>query len=188
MSEVTPELQAKFTNELLNEFAAALDKALRENLSRISPKVPSQTIRAIRFSIMEASASDISAQLTLTFQDSGRISEMKVIERSKMVPIEVIKDWVQRNRKEFTRVPGYQERPRHLNEAKQIERIAWSIAINRKGREQRRGKAKRERTWLNPTFYGFLGRLIGDFQERQGDLLRQMIRDGLSPLSEPQKL
>lgn len=186
--EVTPELQAKFTNELLHEFAQALDVALRARLSEIAPKVPQETIQLLRYEIMEASASDISGKMQLILQDSGRLSEMKTINRQGMVPIEIIKDWVKRNRSKFNRVPGYEGQPQRLSEAKQIERIAWAVAIKQRGIKVRRGRQKRERTWLNPTFYGFVNRLIGDFQTRQAELLQRMIREGLEGLEEKQLL
>lgn len=186
--EITPELQAKFTNELLQEFAEALDTALRARLSDIAPKVPQETIQLLRYEIMEASATDISAKMQLILQDSGRLSEMKQINRKGMVPIEIIKDWVKRNRSKFKRVPGYEGQPQRLSEAKQVERIAWAVAINQRGVKIRRGKKKRERTWVNPTFYGFVNRLIGDFQTRQAEVLQRLIQEGLEGLEEKQLL
>ena len=186
--EVTPDLQAKVTNELLQEFSQALEVALRGRLSEVAPLVPRETIQLISFEIMEASASDISAKFQLMLQDSGRISEMKTVNRKSMVPLEVIKDWVKRNRSKFKRVPGYRAAPQKLSEEKQIERIAWAVALNQRGVITRRGRKKRERTWLNPTFYGFVNRLIGDFQTRQADLLQRLIKEGLEGLEGPQVL
>ena len=187
--EISPQAQAEFTNRLLHEFGAVLYSALKQNLRAISPRVPEETIRNLQYQIIEANAQDISAAFELSFQDSGRISEMRKIYQGKMVPLDVIREWVKKNRDQFSRVSGYQNQPQRLSEAKQIERIAWSIAINRKGREIRlRGRKKKQRTWLNPTFYGFANRLIGEFQTKQGDFLRQILAQGLDPLTQPQQL
>lgn len=178
--EFPPELQTKFTNELLTEFAQNLDKALRQRLLAIRPKVPSQTIQALRYEIMEAKAGEISAQYRLIFQDSGRHSEMKQLNYNKQLPVDVIMDWVERNKAKFQTVSGYQERPRRLSENQQIKRIAWAIVRSRSRTIIRRGRKKKARTWLNPTFYGFFNKLVEEFITKQADYLQNALASGFN--------
>lgn len=173
-----PELQAQFTNELLEDFAVQLDKALRERLLAIQPRVPSQTIQALRYEIMRARASDISAGFKLYFQDSGRISEMRRVNYTKQRPVEVIADWVKRNRAQFKQVPGSTDGGGGLSENERVNRIAWAIVRSQSRQVIRRGRRKKERTWLNPTFYGFFNRLVGDFILKQGEYFQNVIRSG----------
>ena len=99
--EYTPELQAEFTNEVLTQFAEGLDQVLRDRLNAISPKVPQSTIQNLRYQIMEANASNISAQYKLYFQDSGRQSEMKRLQKASEYVQAHWKGFMQRNDKQM---------------------------------------------------------------------------------------
>lgn len=183
MAEFTPELQARFTNEMLNEFGRGLDQVLRARLAAISGNVPSQTVQLIRYQIMEASASDISAKYELYLQDSGRISEMRNINQKKRVPVEEIIAWIENGRRNIIRnVPGYQRIDNQLSERKQIERVAWAIARSKIGQQRRRGAKLKGRQWLNKNIYGWYGRLVQDFIRKQPEYLEQMIKSLVEPL------
>lgn len=177
--EFPPELQAKFTNELLDAFAVNLDKALRERLAQIRPRVPSQTISNLRYEIIRAKASDISAAFKLYFQDSGRISEMRNVSYTKQRPVDVIADWVKKNRSQFNKVPGYTNGAPKLTEQQRVNRIAWAIVRSQSKNVIRRGRKKKERTWINPTFYGFFNRLVGDFITEQGEYFQNVIKSSM---------
>ena len=179
-----PELQSAFTNDLLQSFAIQLDKALRERLRAISPKVPSQTIQALTYRILKAKAGDISAKFEMSFQDSGRISEMKQIEYKGLRPIDALEEWVKKNRASFTRIPGYKDQAPGLTEQQKVRRIASAIAFSQAKVVIRRGRDKKERTWLNPTFYGFFNRLVGDFITEQAEYFQNVIRSSIDGAQE----
>lgn len=182
--EFPPELQAQFTNELLEAFAVNLDKALRERLAKISPRVPGQTIRNLRYEIIKAKGAEITAGFKLHFQDSGRISEMRNVTYTKQRPVDVIADWVKKNRSQFPKVPGYTDGAPKLTEQQKVSRIAWAIVRSQSKTVIRRGRKKKERTWLNPTFYGFFNRLVGDFITEQGEYFQNAIRSGMEGAKE----
>jgi len=179
MTEFTPDLQAKFTNQMLYEFATNLDRVLRDRLRSIAGKVPNVTLSLLRFEIMEANADDISAHYELFFQDSGRISEMKKINPGKVLPSDVILDWIKRGRQGlFRKTPGYTQQPGKLSEAKKMERIAYAIARTKSKGTRRSGKKKIERQWINKSFYGFYNRLVTEFITKQAEFLQGAIAQG----------
>ena len=148
-TSITPQIQADFTNEVLQQFAQGLDKVLRERLRAISGKAPHQTIQNLRYHIIQANASNISAQWHLYFQDSGRHSEMKKLKGGKILPVAAILDWIKRGReKDFRLVPGYTHESR-LSKAKQLQRIAWAIAITKAKGTIRKARERKERAWVN---------------------------------------
>ena len=175
--EITPELQAAFTNKLLRDFAKGLDQVLKGRLQAIGGKVPNSTISLLSFNIMEASAADISAKYFLYFQDSARHSEMKNLKGGKMLPVEDILEWLTRGRANIIKnIPGYGQKPGNISRAKAMERVAWAIAISRgKKGQRRRGQKLKERQWINKNFYGWYNRLIEDFIVKQGDLLHHLL-------------
>lgn len=170
----TPLLQAKFTNEVMMEFAQGLDLVLRSALRQRAGRVPSQTIEALRYKFIEAHAGDISAKYELYFQDSGRHIDMKKLKANERAPVDQILDWVRRQGLgKFKRVPGYEERPQRLSEAKQLERIAAAIAVAKGKSRTRTRKQIRSSQWLNRNFYKWFGRLVEDFIDKQSEFLRE---------------
>lgn len=185
MIEYTPALQAEFTNKILSDFANGLDQVLKSRLSSISPKVPHSTIQNLRYEIMEANASDISARYGLYFQDSGRHSEMRKLSGGKPLPIDVIMDWIRRGRENlFSKTPGYQQKSEGLSRAKKTERVATAIAFSKAKGTIRRGKGLKERQWLNRYFYGWYGRLVEDFILKQTEFLQGSISKGFEPFGD----
>ena len=144
MAEVSPTLQAEFTNEILRDFAVNLDKVLKSRLLQIGGKAPHITVRLLRYEIMEARASDISAQYRLFFQDSGRLSEMRRLRPGQQLPVDDIIAWIRRGRSSLFRfVPGYEQKPNNLSLAQQEERIAFAIAKSKmKGTVRKRKERK----------------------------------------------
>jgi hypothetical protein len=180
--QYTPELQAQYTNELLEKFGRTLDQALKERLKEINPKVPSQTIQSLRYQIIEANASDISAQYFLYFQDSGRISEMRKISPGRVLPVDAILDWIKKGRQGlFSKTPGYQEGASSLDKAKKLERIASAIAVAKSKGTARKPKERKERAWVNKYVYSWYNRLVSDFIDKQGEFLIGMVK-GAMPL------
>jgi hypothetical protein len=176
--DVSPKTQADFTNELLKQFAVGLDDVLRQRLREISGKVPHHTIQNLRYQIMEASASDISAEWHLYFQDSGRISEMKKINPGKMLPVNSILEWIKRGRERlFSGIPGYKGESR-LSKGKQLERIAYAIAVTKAKGTIRKKKERKERAWVNGNVYGWFNGLIGRFIDKQTDFLKELVKTG----------
>ena len=183
MTEITPQIQADFTNKLLKEFAEGLDEVLKNRISAISGKVPSQTLSLIRYKIIEASASDISAKYELYFQDSGRLSEMKNLKGGNPLPVDAILEWIRRGRSSlFRKTPGYTKSPSRLSQAKKEERIATAIAFAKAKGTRRRGKKLKERQWINKNIYGWYNRLVSDFITQQSEVLREMIKQGFEGL------
>ena len=184
--EVTPAIQAEFTNRLLNDFARGLDQVLKGRLRKISGKVPHSTISLIRFNIMEANAGDISADYRLYFQDSGRLSEMKNLKGGKQLPVDEIIAWIKRGRAGIIRgVPGYKGQSANIPRQKQIERVAFAIAKARgKKGQRRRGRKLKERQWINKNLYGWYNRLVDDFITEQSTLLQDLIRQEFKALED----
>lgn len=184
MKEVSPQLQAAFTNKLLNDFAKGLQVVLKSRLSAIAGKVPNATLKLISYQIMEASASDISAKYMLYFQDSGRLSEMKNLRAGGQLPVEEILAWIRRGRAAlFKSIPGYGREAGAIEQAKKEERIAWAIAKSKgKIATSRRGRKLKERQWINKNFYSWYNRLIEDFILKQSETLQNLVKQGMQPL------
>lgn len=179
---ITPEIQAAFTNKLLTEFATGLDQVLRARLAAIGGRVPEETIKLLRYNIIQASASDISAKYELYFQDSARISEMRNINQTKAPSVDDILDWLEKRPQIVKTIPGYRQGVQPIRNRKSLERVAFAIAKSKVGQLKRSGRKLKERQWLNPNFYSWYDRLIADFIKKQPELLGQMVKDLMEPL------
>ena len=184
--EITPAIQAEFTNRILGQFARGLDQVLKGRLRKISGRVPSSTISLIRFNIMEANAGNISADYRLYFQDSGRHSEMKNLKGGKQLPVDEIIAWIKKGRAGIIKtIPGYKSRGANIPREKQIERVAYAIAKYRgKKGQRRRGRKLKERQWINKNFYGWYNRLIEDFIVEQSTLLQDLVKQEFKALED----
>lgn len=180
--EVTPQIQADFTNQMLTEFAVGLDQVLQARLQEITGKVPHETIQLMRYEIMEANASDISARYSLYFQDSGRISEMKNLKGGRMVPVDQILAWIRRGRAGLFKKKGSRGSGGAIANAREQEAIAFAIARSKKKAVKRRGKKLKDRQWINRNFYSWYERLVSDFITRQPEILKQLIEHTIDPL------
>lgn len=177
----TPEEQVAFVNEIMRNFAEGLDRSLRARLRDIDGKVPHETIKNLRYHIIEANVSKISAEWQLYFQDSGRHVEMKRLDiKKKTLNVDAILDWIKRGRaSDFQEVPGYKEKPTRLSRAKQLERIAFVIAASRAKIKVKKLRERREKRWVNKKVYGWFNALLKNFIDQETEFLKQMVDEGL---------
>lgn len=176
---ITPEQQAAFQNEILQEWAFEVERVLKDQLRDKVGFVPSDTLKALRFKVLEAAANDPSAQYFLTFNDSGRISEMKEIQFSKRpfaAGNNFILEWVKKYQQKFSggEVPGYTATSRiGISREKQLSRIASAIIASKAGQIKRRDRKGGRRRWYNKTFYAQIDVLIRNLVQEQAIRLQE---------------
>lgn len=178
MTQLSPNIQADFTNQILSEWAKEVYQILIGQLREKVGHVPSSTAKNLAYKILMASASDVSARFQLFFQDSGRHVDMKRLQPGDVLPVDVIRAWVKRQGiQAFRKIPGYSRKrsARKLSNAQKIDRIASSIAISKSKGTVRKGKKRSRSRWLNPYFYSYYFKLIGRFISRQADFLKKAI-------------
>lgn len=173
-AEFTPELQAKFINEVLEQWVFETDKILHEEISKKSRHIPEETIENIRFEILRATSGDV-ASVLLSFQDSGRHVDMRQLNFTNL-PISkdehFIYEWAKKQGKRRFRkgVPGYKEGSKPRSEDAEILRIANAIVASKK----RGGKKRRRRgRWFNKPFYKQVGQLVRMLLREQADFARR---------------
>lgn len=169
--------QQQFINDLLQDWAAEVERVLQAQIRKRGQHVPSETLANLRTVVIKAAAQDDVAGFQLIFQDSGRHVDMRQLSYRKK-PISrdenFILNWVRRmGLNKFRAVPGYKKKGRiELSKEQQMGRIAAAI-IHSKGRNLRKGR--RRGRWFNKTFYGQVEQLIDDILDKQADYLQQQI-------------
>jgi hypothetical protein len=147
--------------EQLEEAAAAwLEMAVRELIASAKKnkvELSGETIASIAGSVSAFTPQAVGTIL-IEFQNSGRFQDWKSMNYSKVPPVDVLAEWVEKiGVSKFKYVPGYQGKTeRKISDSQAARRIAWGVAMAR----YRKGP-KRKKRWFAKLMYGpLLARLI----------------------------
>ena len=122
-------------------------------------------------------AQDLYAEFSIGFRGYGRFRDMKKLFFGKMPPIEALEDYVQHvGVDKFRYVPGYllgvRYRVLHIQEKRAINRIAWGIAADMRGKARRMSGKK---SFYNPV----RGKLIYETSWKMLDALPSPIMQAI---------
>lgn len=176
----TPYEQERFVNKVLDEWASDTLAELQSALKERYGFVPTETLEVMKWELFQA-ASGRPARASLSFQDSGRISEMRRVEFRK-APItreeNFILEWVKkRGVEKFNNVPGYPDQSRvNISKEKQASRIASAIIFSKVGKIVT-PRQRRKRKWYNTEFYSQVEVLVKTLIKRQGEFLLEGIKE-----------
>lgn len=162
MAEQAEQLE-QYIQERMGDFERYTQLNLKRKLQEQGIELTGDTLRSLRTEVRKNSR-DMAFAMLLSFQESGRIQEMKRLNWTKLPPAELIdgevrflqlEDYVRRRGVErFAYVPGY--KPRTIpTESIAVKRIAWGIAMH-----IRNGREFKPRAWFNRPFYSSMNRLI----------------------------
>lgn len=144
----------------LEEAAAAwLEMAVRELIASAKKnkvELTGETIASIAGSVADFTPDGVGAIL-IQFQNSGRLQDWRKMEYSKLPPVDILAQWVEKiGIDKFKFVPGYRGKERRISDSQAARRIAWGVAMAR----YRRGPRRKKR-WFAKLMYGpLLARLI----------------------------
>ena len=170
--------QQQLIARILQDWAVSVIQVLKDKLREKQGFVPSDTIQNMKARVIAAAAEGDTSVFSLSFQDSGRHTDMRRIKhrRRPITPEEnFILDWVKKKGVEkFKFVPGYTKETRMtISKEKQASRIASAIIIS-KGRDIQAGRRRRRRgKWYNKEFYRMVEVLVRKILDEQSDYLLQ---------------
>lgn len=147
-------------NEELGSYQDHLINKLSQEIRKKRLVLTQDLLKSLQAEVIKAADTRI-AQLHLAFEQHGRIKDMRAVRQSKMPPIEAIEKFVEKKGVDkFQYVPGYPRR-NYPTQQEAIKRIAWGIALSRKGKDipQKTG-------WFNKPFYSSLNLLIVNITDR----------------------
>lgn len=111
-------------------------------------------------------------QFILSYDDYGRIVEMKFRNYNRLPPLNPLEEWVRRKGvAAFPYVPGYTEKSKKVpTEDQKINRIAWGLRVAKKNTPE-----TRPRQWMSNHFYRLLRThiniLLEDAAKRTGQVI-----------------
>ncbi len=180
---ISPEQQRAFEQRLLQEWARQVEDVLIAQLRARGARVPSDTLKNLRMEVLSAASQLDGTQAYLSFQDSGRHVDMKVLKYAKRGITRdknFIQEWVEKlGPDKFAYVPGVNDESRQfLSRESQVKRIANAIIASRGGRVAVSRARSKDRAWFSRPFYAQVNRLIEELLEKQADLvLKETAKD-----------
>lgn len=178
VSSLSPAQQAKFVNEVIEDWVREVTSVLDAEIARRGVKIPTEVRERIRFQVVREAGGI--GKILLYFQDPGRIVDMRNVEYDKVAIARgnhFLFEWVKKKgRAKFdAHLPGYSKRSKRtssLSEEEQMLRIANAMAVAKKQNKRRRRRVR----WFNKTFYTEVNRLVGRLIEEQHEFLQREIR------------
>jgi hypothetical protein len=138
----------------LGDWAMNVQRLLQENLIRSNITLTDDLLNSFEEQVYSHASQNIQT-LLFGFHDYGRMREMRNLVYTKMPPVEVLEDYVEKvGLAKFKYVPGYRS-GKIPHESVAIKRIAWGIA--RAKFLENRHKPKR---WFARAFYREINLLI----------------------------
>lgn len=146
----------RIIDEELGDYSRQALQLLAAAIQKQGLVLTEELLRSLASDVVAASERHV-ASMGVSFEQYGRIRDMKGINRSKAPPIEVIEEFVKKvGVGQFEYVPGYKHGQFPLASSVAINRIAWGIARAK----LRDNAAVRPRSWFAKTFYGSINQFI----------------------------
>jgi hypothetical protein len=177
-SKPTPEAQDAAINVALEEYGKLVLTILSAKIQERKLVLTGELLKSLQYDVLKASSTQVGT-LLLAFEESGRIKDMRQINRRKLPPVSVMEEFVQKvGLGKFKYVPGYSKTAKPLTENAMMRRIAWGLTFSHK--EKTKHKPKK---WFSKPFYSTIHTLIdtlmNDYQRlASGAVTRNLNSDG----------
>lgn len=169
--------EQEFTRYALENWGDLVLSRLSEKIRQRKVVLSGDLLRSLRYKVVSGASGEV-AKLLLSFQDSGRIKDMRQINRRRQAPVSEMEEFVRKvGLQRFRFIPGYPDRSKVPSEAIAVNRIAWGIVR----RQAMDGKHKPKK-WFSKTFYGtidaLIERLLEGYQSMASEAVTTEFKDG----------
>lgn len=158
----------------LGEWSREVLQRLAAEIERKKLVLTQDLLRSLQAEVLKASASGVAA-MRLSFQQSGRISDMKAFRYKGMPPVSAMETFVREVGLENFKYLPYSPMGKVPTESQLINRLAWGIAISKRGKNIAKPKK-----WFAKPFYGMIGGLIEGLTTVYGRSAAESITDPLN--------
>ena len=133
----------EFINDVLLQFCEELIAQRIENVKKEKAVASQELINSYAFEIRKATM-DQAALAMIAFEDKGRYLDMKRLSRNQLIPISALEKWIEDvGLNAFKRLPRGLNGRSPKNSRELMNRLAWGIAIGKKGKRKKRKKLAR---------------------------------------------
>ena len=166
-----------FINFVLREFAEQLIEQRIENVRKTKAVASNELMDSYAFEIRKATTQQI-ANALFAFEARGRYLDMRRINRTNLIPIDVLKEWIlKKGLENFKRRPSGPANRKPISDRRFLHELAWGISIKKRG-----GKHKRKK--LQKGFEGLLQEMMSTLRfgylDRTLDEIKSSVQKNLS--------
>lgn len=174
MNNADQNIIGEIFNEEAKPFYEELVKTLKETLDQKKIRASEKLINSLKAAVVEASE-NAEGKIYLSFQDYGRIRDMRKVIYTSQPPVDLIKEWVENlGIEKFKYVPGYQ-RGGFPSRDIAASRIAWGIARN--NFKKRIVTRTKKEVWYASPVWTAINKLEGKMAKRYADIVvRKLIK------------
>jgi hypothetical protein len=164
----------EFINRELGQWGTYVVATLTRQIQAKNLILTEETLRSLQFEVLRASA-QASASLKLSFQESGRMKDMKALYYKKMPPVSAMEDFVRAiGLDKFSYLP-YRPSKKVPTESQLVNRLAWGIAKSRL-----RSNETKPKKWFAKPFYKTVNVLIENLLSGYSEFASRSITENLN--------
>jgi hypothetical protein len=175
---MTREQLDRYIQQELGNWGANTTRILQENIKRNKLVLSEDLLKSFRHQVITTMGGKLQS-LLLSFNEYGRMKEMKGLTYTKMPPVEAMEEFVRKvGLAKFKYVPGY-NRGKIPSEDIAVKRIAWGISksmySNYKGKP---------RKWFAKAFYAEVNHLISELVIAHQEHVASTMKENLQNLNQ----